>query len=107
MAKLVISTHGNIQPNLFIGPALDILLSARYELECAGESEEDDIEYVKSTDIGLVFGGGLDIGGEQRKLTVEVRYTLGLTSIYKPPKYANRTLDVKNGVFSFLVGLAF
>ena len=44
LAKFTIPTEGKIAPNLFIGPALGILLSAKYEWEIDGESDEQDLK---------------------------------------------------------------
>jgi len=110
LAKLSMPTQGSVKPNLFVGPSLAILLSAKGKVEYAGESEEVDIkDDTKSIDLGLVFGGGVDfdLGPDKGKLTADVRYTLGLTSIDESPEEVGGPYDVKNGVISLMVGYSF
>jgi len=110
LAKVTIPTQGNISPNLFVGPSLGILLSAKYLEEWDGESEETDIkDDMKSTDFGLVFGAGVDIGMPHSAITVDGRYTLGLTNTCEPYEYDGEEIECeeKNGVISFTVGYSF
>ncbi len=100
LAKLSIPGQGSFVPNLFIGPYLAIKLTGKVKVEYAGESEEEDIEDLKGTDFGLVFGGGVDFALGSSKVTVDARYTLGLTTIDASEWEA----DIKNGVFSLMVG---
>jgi len=100
LAKLSMSSQGSVVPSLFVGPYLAIKLTGKAKVEYAGESEEEDIEDLKATDFGLVFGGGVDFALGSSKVTVDARYTLGLTTIDASEWEA----DVKNGVFSLMVG---
>jgi hypothetical protein len=102
LAKLQIPTQGGVKPSIFAGPALGIKLSGKIKAEYAGESEEEDIEDMKNTDLGLVIGGGIDFGLGKGMLIVDLRYTLGLSSI---SEFEDE--DVKNGVFSLMVGISF
>lgn len=103
LAKLSIPTPGTVKPSLFVGPSLAIKLSSKLKIEYAGESEEEDLEDLKSTDFGLVFGGGVDFALGQGKLTVDARYTLGLATTDD----SEEELDIKNGVISIMVGYSF
>ncbi len=103
LAKLSIPTPGNVKPSLFVGPSLAIKLSGKLKTEIAGESEEEDLEDLKSTDFGLVFGAGIDFALGQGKLTVDARYTLGLTKADE----SEEELDIKNGAISIMVGYSF
>lgn len=122
LAKVIMPTEGNIAPHLFVGPSLGINLSAKYKWEEDGETDEGDIKDlmwpgdVKSTDFGLVFGAGVDIGMPHSAITLDGRYTLGLTSIseeyeYVIDEYTGETetceCDIKNSVISFIVGYSF
>ena len=98
LVKLMIPTPGGIKPCLFAGPALAIKLSGKTRLEYAGETEEEDIEEMKDTDFGLIIGAGVDFG----KLTVDLRYVLGLTTISEEAEE-----EAKNGVISLIVGYSF
>ena len=105
LAKLSIPTPGDVRPSLFVGPSLAIKLTGKAKVESAVESEEADIEGLKSTDFGLVFGGGIDFALGQGKLTVDARYTLGLTTTREPEE--GDEIDIKNGVISLMVGYSF
>jgi len=112
LAKFTIPTEGNISPNLFVGPALGILMSAKWDWEWGDESGSEDMkDDSKSTDFGLVFGAGVDIGMPHSAITIDGRYTLGLTTICEPytdpETEEEHECDVKNGVISFMVGYSF
>jgi hypothetical protein len=86
-----------VKPSLYAGPAMGILLSAKAKAEAAGQSQEEDIKsQTTSTDFGLVVGASANIA----IITVDVRYTLGLTTI-------DKTGSTKgyNRVFSIMVGI--
>lgn len=86
LAKILILTEGTIKPNIFAGPSLGIRISG----------EED----MKSTDFGLIFGGGIDFAFGTGNFLVDFRYSMGLSSIYENE-------DVKNTVISIMVGYYF
>jgi hypothetical protein len=52
-------------------------------------------------DTSAVFGGGLQLG---RQIHLDVRYTMGLTKLAIPDL---DMIDLKNGVLSATLGLAF
>lgn len=101
LVKIMIPTQGSLKPSLFVGPALALKMSAKYKYEEEGYSESGDIEEAKSSDLGLVFGAGLDIG---RNIRTDIRYTLGFTKIAESEGV---TYDVKNGAFSLMIGYCF
>jgi hypothetical protein len=128
LARIEIPTKGNVAPHLYAGPAFAFATSAKAEIKVTmagfGISEEMDISNEKSSDFGLVFGGGVDIGLGSTALTLEGRYTLGMQNIVEdapftewdiddpPPEIAvlidgatDEAFDVKNRVLSFWVGL--
>ncbi|MEW6412904.1 MAG: porin family protein [Candidatus Zixiibacteriota bacterium] len=96
-------TPGPVSPSIFAGPSLGILMSANNE----EEGEETDIsDVVKSTDFGLVFGGGVDVAiGTGGKLTFDGRYTFGLSNLNDDEDFTQ--YELKNRVFSFYVGYSF
>ena len=99
LIKIMLPTPGIITPHLYAGPVMGIKLSGKIKAEYAGESEEEDIsDELKDNDYGLIVGGGIDAG----KITVEIRYVLGLTTIA-----TEADTDVKNGVFSIMLGFSF
>ncbi len=92
-----------VKPSIFAGPALGLKLSSKVKVEGFGESEEEDLEDVKDTDFGLVFGAGLAFNLGSNSVGVDVRYNLGLTSIDD----TGEGFDVKNNVISLMVSFGF
>jgi hypothetical protein len=90
---------GGVKPSVFAGPAVGFKVSAKTEFD----GEEEDIEDVKGTDFGIVFGAGLDLAAGPGSFIIDARYTLGLTTLDDSPDPG----DVKNGVWSFSVGYTF
>ncbi len=86
-----------VKPSLYAGPAMGILLSAKAKGEASGQSQETDIkDQTTSTDWGLVLGASANIA----IITVDVRYTLGLTTLDK----TGSSKDY-NRVFAIMVGI--
>ncbi len=109
LAKVMIPVEGSVSPSLFAGPYVGFNLDAKLELEAEGESDEGDIkDYVKSTDYGLVVGGGLDYhldnGGA---ITLDARYSLGLSGIYDEEGEDEEGSEVKNQAVMVMIGYAF
>ena len=105
LVKIMAPSPGGVNPYLFAGPVFALKLSSKMKAEYAGESAEEDIEDLKGTDFGLVIGAGVDFGfgaSGMGKMTLDVRYSLGLSTISD-----FEGDDVKNGVFSLMVGFSF
>jgi len=104
LLKLLIPIEGSlINPAIFAGPAIGFKSTAKVKAEFQGQSSEEDIEDVKSTDFGLVFGGGLGFPVGKNELGFDVRYILGLSTIDDSADEA----DVKNSVFNVNVYFGF
>ncbi len=105
LAKITVPSLGTFNPVLFAGPVLAIKLSGRLKAESEGTTVEVDVEDMKGIDFGLVIGAGIDLGVDALglgKLALDLRYTLGLTTI---SEFADD--DVKNRAFSLMVGVSF
>lgn len=91
-------TTRNISPTLFVGPAVSLLMSAK--------SDDLDIkDDLKSTDLGLVLGAGIEFkSGTKGRIGLDGRYTLGLTNFndVNPDDWT-----IKNGVFSLAISYIF
>lgn len=105
LIKLNIPLKGGstVKPSIFAGPALDVKVSSKVEVESGGQSGSADWENVSSTDFGLVFGGALGFDVSGYELGFDVRYTLGFTSIDDTGADA----DIKNGVISIAAYFGF
>ena len=83
----------SVHPFVFAGPAFGFILKAVVD--------GIEINDVPKSDYGAVLGGGLQLG---RSIHVDVRYTMGLQKLAIPDL---DTIDLKNGVLSATLGLAF
>jgi len=98
--KLYVPVEGvSFKPFIYAGPSIGFKLSSKIKVSSGGESVEEDIEDLKSTDFGFNFGVGSNIG----PIIIGIRYNLGLTSIDDSADPD----DVKNRVLSFNVGFGF
>ena len=100
LLKLRLPT-GSLHPFIFAGPAIGFNLRSKVKWIEDGESGEEDIEDFKKFDYSAVIGGGLQLGSS---IHLDVRYTIGLQKLIDDELEA---LDIKNGVISATLGLAF
>ena len=97
LLKLIIPVGGsNIRPSVFAGPSVGFNTTAKIKSESA---EQDIKEDIKSTDFGLVFGGGIGIMIGKNELGFDIRYILGLSSL--DDDTSSNADDIKNAVISF------
>ena len=102
--KLIFPLEGNVTPCVYAGPAIGLRLGAKASVEIAGAELEEDIkDDTKGTDFGAVFGGGMAFAVGSGALTLDARYTLGLTTIDN----SDESDDIKNSAISVMVGYAF
>ncbi len=100
LAKFTVPMEGAFAPCFFVGPYVGFNTSA----ESYVEDEEFDVkDQIKSTDYGLVFGGGFDYAMGEGNLIFNARYALGLTTIDD----TDADDDVKNTGIIFMVGYGF
>ncbi len=104
LLKLLIPIQGSkINPAIFAGPSIAFNTTHKVKAEVAGQSSESDIQNIKSTDFGLVFGGGIGFPIGKNELGFDIRYILGLGTIDD----SSTSADVKNGVINFNVYFGF
>ena len=89
---------GAVHPFIFAGPAFGFNLKATFE-DLTGQTS--DVEGANKVDYSAVFGAGVQLG---RSIHIDARYTLGLQKLEIPDL---GTVDLKNGVLSATLGLAF
>ncbi len=87
--------EGTFVPVVFAGPAVGILLSAKWD----GDDVKDSF---KSTDFGADLGVGAEIALGEMKFLIDLRYYLGLTDVYKSTEFS-----MKNRGFMLTAGLLF
>jgi len=87
-----------VKPLLFVGPAMGLNLTSKSEQTYNGQTTEvDNKDNTKSTDLGLVFGGGISLPLGKNQLGIDVRYSLGLSNIGKDTGSAT----IKNNIINF------
>jgi hypothetical protein len=97
---------GPISPMVYAGPYGAYMLSAKGVAFIGGvlEPAVDIKDQIKSTDYGVVFGGGVDFRLPVIKLSAEVRYNLGLANVAKNSAPGE---SVKTKSLMVLVGIGF
>jgi hypothetical protein len=104
LLKLLIPIENSaVNPAIFAGPFVGFNTTAKIKAEADGQSAEEDIEDVKSTEFGLAFGGGIGFPVGNNELGFDIRYILGLTTLDDSADEA----DVKNSVINFNVYFGF
>jgi opacity protein-like surface antigen len=88
---------GKLRPNLYAGPALDVLLASKFHII---DETYDIKDYTKGMDFSLVFGGGFDYN----RVTFDIRYTLGLTGIVDAADKINEAIGSEPGDSYYLEG---
>jgi hypothetical protein len=97
---LLLKMQTNPDSGLFFvaGPEIAFTLSAKSKIDVGGESLDVDMkDDVKGMDYGLVVGAGVNL----TKMSIEARYSMGLTTI---DDTVDET-DVKNSGFTVLFGI--
>lgn len=99
-----------VNPRLFAGGTVNFELACDLTASSAGVSVESECDSddlgeaaldTKSTDIGFLFGGGLDFPAGPGALTVDVRFDLGLSDIND---VADSPTELKNRNFQATAG---
>ena len=98
-ARFGSTTSNNVHFHAFTGPQLGIKLSAKAKNDFIGVEEDLDDE-VKSWDFGWTLGAGV----EMNNVSLDARYTLGLTNIDNS-EFSDGSS--KNRTFTVLVGYRF
>ena len=96
-------TSGAITPHLFAGPMIGF--NATCKVSSSGSSEDCPSDTVNSTDVGVLFGGGLGFRAGTGMFVVNAYYDLGLTNVQKDAPSGSPTFN--NRVFGFSVGYGF
>jgi hypothetical protein len=87
-----------VQPFVFAGPSVGFKLSEKHE----GDGVPLSDTLFKNNDYGAIFGAGLNLG---RNFMVDARYSLGIQKVYNIVE--GYQPDIKNGVWSATIGIAF
>ena len=92
---------GSIRPSLALGPFVSFELNERFKL--TGEAKETwSGNYLKNTDFGMVFAGGVGVNTGIGVWFIEGRYDLGLTDL---GTFAG-SKSVHSGAFALVAGVS-
>lgn len=106
LAKVRLMPDKKLTPILFAGPAMGVLLSARYKYIVDGveEFDKDIKQFRKKTRLSVVFGAGLEYKMDKHMLILDIRYDLGLGNIDTDN---DPTDELKTRALMFMVGVGF
>jgi opacity protein-like surface antigen len=97
--------ESRIRPMLFAGPYLGWKIRSKlditYEDAYGPVGEYHDLTGVKSTDTGLVVGGGINLDVKGETFIIDIRYSASFATISKTEA------GMKNHVFSIMIGYSF
>ncbi|MFN8176391.1 MAG: outer membrane beta-barrel protein [bacterium] len=81
LAKMAFRRDATARPSLFLGPLMAFNLAAHSTLTGNGTNVDLDVkDQVRSLDLGVVVGGGVDFPVGGRTYGVELRYSKGLSN---------------------------
>jgi hypothetical protein len=90
-----------ISPFIFVGPSIGFKLDEKVTVN--GQDTSLTQALFKNLDYGAIFGAGINIG---HHFQIDVRYSMGLAKVINTVD-GDTPLDIKNGVWSAMLGIAF
>jgi len=90
-----------ISPFVFVGPSVGFKLNEKVVEN--GQTVTLTQPLFKNNDYGAIFGGGINIGSH---FQIDVRYSMGMDKVIATVE-GGTPLDIKNGVWSGIIGIAF
>jgi len=101
LAAVSFVPQGTVRPFVFGGPAVGIKTRAR--AEAAGREFDDFEDGIEDSEVGLVFGAGVEVS----RFLVEARDSVGLSDIGVHDGDEDDLPGLKTRVFSVLAGVGF
>jgi len=97
-----------LKPHTSIGPYVAFLLSSKYDFENQFLPDfEKDIEGIKETDFGIVFGTGIDYYAGLVGFSFDYRYSMGFVDLTLPTGPGFPEIELRNNCHSFMLGIIF
>lgn len=87
-------------PFVYAGPSMALKLRSVIKASADGEDETEDFEDVKTTDVGIVLGGGVQFG----RYSLEGRFSRSLTTLHSEGREDNR-FDIRNTGLAVMFGV--
>jgi hypothetical protein len=108
LGRIVVPTQSSVRPAFFFGPHLGFLTASDFVWNTPrGDQTINMKEYTSDIEVGLDFGAALDLQfSSSGRLTIEGRYSLGLTEAFKAEDGSQPPSDKLNA-FSLMAGFAF
>jgi hypothetical protein len=102
VAKYILSPRKKFTPIFTAGPVVSWNIDARVRYSAVGSDVEfnEPDDSIRSLDVGVAVGAGVDFSWDLRRITVEIRYTRGVSNLVDTeddPKY--------NGVLALTAGV--
>ena len=103
LLKASLPTEAAFVPHVFAGPCFGFLMSAEDEYLL----EEINIEdYIESVDYGLIFGTGFDYSINRMRLSLDVRYSFSLKTIFIESEETD-VEELKNSCITLMAGFGY
>jgi hypothetical protein len=102
-ATIPVGDDSPVEPRLFAGPTVGFLMNCKFVEP--GEPDFDCKDITKSTDFGIMFGGGVDFMLGGGAIMLDIWYNLGLANINDDVD--SDTFSVKNQVWQAMLGYRF
>ncbi|MCK5126356.1 MAG: PorT family protein [candidate division Zixibacteria bacterium] len=100
IAKITAIPNGKYRPYVLGGGFIGLLVQDKLRLSNSAPFLDVDIENSKSSDVGFLFGGGIDLkAGEKTWMFFEVRYEISLISPIQNVDYKSRSLGFQTGLW--------
>jgi len=123
LLKYNLGGRGSLSPFLIGGVAFSTIKSSKTKASVVGLpllTGESDNFNERSSDVGIVVGGGIDLSMGLIRISAELRFTAGTKAMWKDVDIDNlpddewvyaddtgKALDMKNSVVSVMVGFMF
>ncbi len=104
LARVSLPVVGSVLPTLIAGPALSYNVKKEYTTEGSAGSVTEELDYIKDTDLSLIFGLGMKLGAGPAGVNLELRYNHGLTDLNDS---VDGTAKIQNRSLQALVGVSF
>lgn len=103
LARYFLTDDGSFRPNIFAGPSVALLTGAKTINRSGSTNTTTDVKnFYRPAELGLTGGIQLNFrAGDRQRLTVDARYTLGLTDITED------ATEVRNSTISLGLGYSF
>ncbi len=111
LARVNPPTISSFKPSFVFGPAVAIKLSSDVVRDEDGIEIAEELDFIKKSDLALVFGLGFEWPAGRQTFTLDVRYNWGLTNINRTGAGTGTNpvepAVIKNRSFTFLAGVKF